>query len=510
VSIEILDERVPMRDGVLLATDVILDADAGPRPVMLFRTPYSRAEARLVHDVVGLARGGWAVVVQDVRGRFDSGGTFTPFEQEVDDGFDAIDWCATQPWSDGRVVMSGWSYLGAAQWYAALSGHPALKAINPIVGAGDIGETMLWEGGAFQVGLVQPWVLGLASSDPTASQELRERAGDIGGRWWEALRAAPADDPAVPLSVPYAAWRRGQFSVRDVSQVQVPAFQIAGWYDIFLESSLRHWSACGGVLVIGPWSHSNQLSNLHADYDFGAAGSGAYGGVLEQAIDWMRGVADGQKVESEIRCFVMGEGWRVLTCWPPPSEPMVLRLGDGGVLSARAGSGFEVLDHDPTDPVPTRGGRVLGPFLPMPGPVDQRSVEERPDVLVWTSAPLEDDVVVIGLVTARIRVESNGRSVDVAVKLCDVHPDERSINIVDSIRRLDVVPGQPVDADVAVGSTAWRFPQGHRIRVEVAGSNFPRFDVNPSTGEPPGTARHLLPAVHRIHCASSAITLPTV
>lgn len=241
------------------------------------------------------------------------------------------------------------------------------------------------------------------------------------------------------------------------------AFQVAGWYDIFLESSLRHWAANQAVerpqrLVIGPWSHSNGLSNLHPEIDFGAGANGVYMGVLGAALHWMRRVLDGAAVEPGISCFVMGEGWRELASWPPPARDLGLHLstgpigacglaGDGALLRRRpTTNGTDEVRHDPADPVRTRGGRGLGPFLPLPGPVDQRLVEGRRDVLVYTSELLDESVPVVGMIRARLAVDSAARSLDVAVKVCDGYPDGRSINVVDSIRRVDVVAGQLIGA----------------------------------------------------------------
>jgi putative CocE/NonD family hydrolase len=485
-AVEVRDERVPMRDGVLLAADVVLESGSAPRPVLLVRTPYSRGAMRLVHDVVGLARAGWAVVVQDVRGRFESGGAFAPFEQEVDDGYDTVDWCTQQRWCDGRVAMTGWSYVGATQWLAALSRHPALLAINPIVGGGDLGEAMMREGGAFQIGLVQPWVLGLAASDPRADDAHRQRAGALGAAWPQTLRARVDDDPVADLIPHYRDWRAGRPATISAHYEDITAatFQVAGWYDIFCESALRHFTALAGSerphrLVMGPWSHSNGLSNLHSEVDFGGPANGAYGGVLGGALEWVRRVLDGEAVPSGMTCFVMHEGWRDLGSWPPPSLAYVLELDDGRLQTTPGAEGAAVLLHDPSDPVPTRGGRVLGPFLPPPGPVDQRPLMQRPDVAVFTSDPLAEPLTIIGAVASQLRIESTASCVDVAVKLCDVEPDGRSLNVVDSISRVGVTPGEPLLVDVAVGSTAYCFRRGHRVQLMVSGSNFPRFDVSP-------------------------------
>ncbi len=508
------DVRIPMRDGLLLAADVIRPMDAVLRSVLLIRTPYSRGAMRLVHDVVGLARSGWSVVVQDVRGRFDSQGTFTAFAQEVDDGYDTVDWCSKQAWSDGRVAMIGMSYVGATQWLAARSGHPALLAINPVVGAGDIDQAMLHEGGAFQLGLVQPWVLGLAASDPYADQVHRERAGMLGARWPELLRAAPGADPVADLLPTYAAWRRGETGPGHDLGVQAAAFQVAGWYDIFCESALRHWAAQEAMgrpqrLVIGPWSHSNGLSNIHPELDFGGDANGAYEGVLGSAMDWMRRVLDGHDVPSGISCYVMGEGWRELPSWPPPARDLTLHWDDARLAPEPSPQAVPVpLSHNPVEPVPTMGGRVLGPFLPLPGPVDQRPVEGRPDVAVFTGAVLADPLPVVGRVSADVEVESTGRSLDVCVTLSDVHPDGRSFHVLDGIRRVSSEPGERMVVRVDVGSIAHSFGTGHRVRLRVSGSCFPRFDVNPSTGEPPGAALRLERAVNTVHPAGSFLRLP--
>lgn len=205
----------------------------------------------------------------------------------------------------------------------------------------------------------------------------------------------------------------------------------------------------------------------------------------------------------------MGEGWRELAAWPPPSDPLVLHLGDGLMVAGPESSAPPVsIRHDPDDPVPTLGGRVLGPFLPLPGPVDQRTAEGRADVAVFSTEVLSEPLTVIGPVTAHIAISTDARSVDVAVKLCDVFPDGRVFNVVDGISRVDVVPGEITTVTVEVGSTAYHWPVGHRVRLHVAGSNFPRFDVNPGTGEPPGTALAGHRATHVLDPAQSSVSLP--
>lgn len=509
-TVVVSDERVPMRDGVLLAADVVRASRESPRPALLIRTPYSRAAMRLVHDVVDLARSGWVVVVQDVRGRFDSGGMFTPFEQEVDDGWDTVEWCSAQGWCDGRVAMTGWSYVGATAWLAAASRHPALLAVNPVVGAGDIDTAMLRVGGAFQIGLVQPWVLGLSASDPAASPEHRSAAAALGARWPELLRSAPDEDAVAALVPWYGRWRRGEVRPSRPLAVDAAAYQIAGWYDVFCESALRHWSTQRDAgrpqrLVIGPWSHSNGLSNVHPELDFGGSANGTYGGVLPAAIQWMLDVLDGRPAESGIACFVMGEGWRQMADWPPATAEMVLHLGADLVPPEPVADGLSITHH-PAAPVPTLGGRVLGPFLPMSGPVDQQPAEQRSDTLVFSGPPLADDLVVLGAVTAQIVLETTVGPADVCVTLSDVHPDGRSMHVLDGVRRVHLEPGTREAVTVELGNIAQVFRAGHRIRLRVAGSCFPRVDVYPPSV--PSEEGRRRPVVHTVHVRESTLCLP--
>jgi putative CocE/NonD family hydrolase len=534
--------RVAMRDGVQLATEVTRVDGVPPRPVLLIRTPYGMGSARASQDPVGLARGGWAVVIQDVRGRSDSEGTFEPFVQEVADGYDAVEWCVQQPWCDGRVAMSGLSYVGATQWAAAVSGHPALRAVNPMLAAGDVSPAWMHEGGAFQLGMVQPWALGLAATAPGITDELRGLIGWVGGQWQAVYELPQSQDPVPHLFAPYRKWREaavaGAWASADVThhydELRTGVFQVAGWYDIFCESALRHHQALDQRLdapphrlVIGPWAHTERLSNLYPEYDFGGQANGGFRDVHGESSRWMRAHLDGEPVPGGVDCFVMGSHvWREFSSWPPPPAHEVRLFLSSGLEGANSRHGDGVLGwsaptrpgedrygYDPLHPVPTRGGRILGPFLPMAGPVDQRPVEDRRDVLVYSGDPVRDAVTVIGPVRAELVVESTAPSADFTVKLCDVHPDGRVFNIVDSVRRVRLQPGVPQPVQIQVGSTAHCFLPGHRVRVEVSSSNFPRLDRNPSTTEDPASAPELLPAAQRVHWGAdtgSSIVLPIV
>lgn len=531
------DVVVPMSDGACLAADVVTVDDGVPRPTLLVRTPYSRAGARAADDAVALARVGWSVVLQDVRGRFDSEGTFDPFRQEVADGHDTVEWCARQPWSDGRVVTWGASYVGATQMLAAAAAPPSLRGICPMVTAARYDDGWTYEGGALQLGFVLPWSILMASSDPRADAARLAEAASWTGRWGELYRTPLGSSPARALSVPFDRWLgqdpagwEGTDVLDALRGVDVPGFHVAGWYDLFCDGSLEAWQALTDPrpdgrprapqrMVVGPWIHAGLFLDMTAEVDFGPAANGVATDVRGEALRWLRRAIDGEPVEGGLRAFVMGSGeWRDLDAWPPPSTPTDLWLesdveGGGLSLDVPERPGVDGYRHDPDDPVPTRGGRSLGPFLPPAGPVDQRPIEGRSDVLVYTSEPLEGPLTILGDVTATIRFASSGRSADVAVKLVDVHPDGRALNVVDSVRRVDVPDDGPQDVVVHLGATAMCFLTGHRVRVHVSSSNFPRLDRNPSDGTPAGAATVLHPADQRVHTGGpegSRITLPVV
>jgi putative CocE/NonD family hydrolase len=549
-SVRIDDVRVPMRDGTVLATDVALADGAGPQPVLLARTPYLRAGARAAYDVATLARAGWAVVFQDVRGRGDSKGVFDPFTQEKLDGRDAVDWCAAQPWCDGRVAMTGGSYLGVTQLYAAAARPPALKAISPSIANDQAKEGWHHTGGAFGTGLVLSWAAQMAATLPYASARDRRRATELVLDWRHSFSLPLAEHPLRDLLPAFDRWvdpeDRSYWRPLDLSRqyaaMDVAGFHAGGWYDVFCEGTIRNWQGMSANaasdyarasqrLVIGPWAHTGAFFQLSPEMDFGPAANGMM--IPAETLLWMRDALDGKPVESGVRVFVLGrqnsgrqnsgrqnsgrqnsgrQCWLDLPSWPPAAERIDYFLsatnganssrGDGRLdTAAPAVHHVDRFLHDAANPVPTQGGRTLGPWLPLPGPVDQQRIEQRDDVLVFTSAPLRDEVLVMGDVTADIVCETDAPSTDVTVKLVDVHPDGRAFNILDSVQRATFTPGRPKTVHVSLGSIAVAFQPGHSIRVDVAASNFPRFDVNP----------HAPTAVNAVHTggrAKSKITLP--
>lgn len=541
------DARVPMRDGVRLATDLVVPDDGERYPALVIRGPYSRASARAMQDPVALARMGWGVLIQDCRGRFDSEGDFEPFHSERADGADTIAWAAAQPWCDGRVATLGMSYLGFTQWQAALDRPPALGAMAPLIVGGDVREGWTYEGGALQLGLVAPWGLAIPMTTPGASPEVVSKGIDMAMDWDRFLRHPPARNPLGDLLPAFSRWLRHDDQeywkplsiTRAYHRIDVPVFQVAGWYDLFAESSLANFTGMreqapseyarrSQRLVVGPWPHTSLYLNASAEFDFGPAANALAENLPGKVVEWLGAALDGEDVEGGVRAYVMGpmgQGeWREYESWPPPSTPTTWYLSSERGANGLHGDGRLVgrpdedarsdrYLYDPERPVPTRGGRILGPYLPSAGPVDQRPVEERDDVLVYTSDPLPRDVTIIGAVTADVTFATSGRSADVTVKLCDVYPDGRSYNILDSVKRSAFTPGHAKRITVEVGSVAKRFPAGHRIRVEVSSSNFPRLDRNPSTGAEPWEATVYEPAVQTVRLGGqrpSSITLPVV
>lgn len=535
-----------MRDGVRLATDVVLADDGEPKPALVVRVPYGRASARQL-DPVGLARAGWAVVLQDSRGQFDSEGDLHLFHQEGPDGADTIAWTAAQPWCDGRVAGFGGSYGGMTQWLAALEGPAALRAITPMMAGGRVRD-YFQEGGAYQLGLLGHWApfvrAGESAADEGTRIEAQSRAFDAG----EVYRTPLGKSPLWDISP----WARRWLDmgadywdpidvVRQPERITVPSYILAGWYDVFCEGDLAvHRALRGGGgsdrarsgqrIVIGPWVHGAGYSPATSQFDFGPDANGLAQGLPGMMLDWLGRAVDGEEVEGGMRAFVMGAEpgrggrWRDWDAWPPASVPTPLYLssrtgansvrGDGALsFAAPSAAGSDRWRHDPDDPVPTVGGRGIGAYRPLAGPVEQASVEARHDVLVYTSPPLDDGLTVAGEVTAELVAASDAPSFDVTVKLVDVWPDGRAFNVVDSVRRVDARPGEPVNVVVAVGSTAHRFAAGHRVRIQVAASNWPRLDLNPASGVPAAEALTFAAAVQTLHHGGpepSRLTLPVL
>lgn len=515
------DVAVAMPDGTRLATDVTVADDGAAHPTLLIRTPYGRGRARADYDHVALARLGWAVVVQDVRGRWDSDGQFRPFLAERADGAATVAWCRTQPWSNGAVAMAGASYVGMTQWLAAAERPAGLRAITPTVTVPDIPGEAVFADGVFSQGTFTAWALGIGAIGSTLDSGLVERARQELDQWPTLLGHSLNESVIAELTPDGTRWLEPQhqelWGPLDISpqlpELDIAAYHLAGWHDLFCEGNLRAYAAMTASdvpeslrrkqrLVIGPWAHGSVLRRVTGELDFGLAADGQVNGIPEEQVAFLGQAVASADVPSGVRVFIMGANrWLDLDGWPPRTEETVLYLAaDGRLTSAPAEvSGSDRFTHDPADPVPSTGGRTLHPIPPGAGPLDQRAVESRPDVLVYTSDVLAHDVTVLGTVRAEVGFESSANRADVLIKLVDVHPDGRAMLVVDGIQRVDLTPGEPTKVAVRVGSTGITFPAGHRIRVEVASSNYPRFDTCPKAHQ----------TVHHGGRSGSSISLPT-
>ncbi|MEU0795931.1 CocE/NonD family hydrolase [Amycolatopsis sp. NPDC005961] len=537
-----VDVPVPMRDGVALATNVWLPEAPGPFPALLVRTPYGKDDAGLygnpkLPDVFALVEAGYAVVAQDVRGTSRSPGTFVPHTHEGPDSLDTLAWLAAQPWCDGAVGMWGGSYMGFSQWQAAPHGVAALRAIAPVMTSADP-YAAPWRspGGALSQDAVLTW------GTLSALRNLRRGLDDGNGDPADAAAllatlteprsprlAAPA---AVTRSLPWlghvldhpdrdAFWREVA-AIDHCDRITVPALHIGGWYDVFVHETVRSYTMMrrhggsaaardGQRLIIGPWSHADGTDlGTYPDRSFGLAGSIKAAGVTEAHLRffdrWVRGRTEAPDDSPRVRIFVMGvDRWRDEPDWPLPGTRYTGFFLDGGgrantaagdgvlTRASPAGEATDTFRYDPRDPVPSLGGTVLAATPgTYPGPADQSAAEAREDVLCFTTPVLDRPVEVTGHITLVLHIRSSTPDTDFTGKLVDVHPDGRAILLCEGIQRVRyresltepalLAPGTDAELTLDLGVTANVFRPGHRIRLEVSSSSFPRYDRNTNTG----------------------------
>ena len=504
IAVEI-DVPARMRDGTTLRANVYRPEGDGPWPTLLTRLPYGKDDAGVltVLDPVQAARRGFMVVIQDCRGRFASEGEWIPFWFEEQDGYDTVEWAARLPGSNRRVGMYGESYFGNTQWLAAVGQPPSLAAISPALTWSEPMDGLFRRGGAFELGVALPWSL------QTGMNYLERAHRDIapvideydrlveGGYDQAVLNRHGLGDTGLFRSLDDPAFAARTRIAGRHSSVTVPSFHTAGWHDLFLQGTLDNYAAMSALgresrLLVGPWTHATFADPIGEQvYGVRAARFGAPSHKLGDANDlqlaWFRHHLAGDRTvelpDAPARIFVMGRNtWRDETNWPlmRATQERWFLHSDGTLSTARP-SGDEAdsqFRHDPADPVPTHGGsHLMSPAFPA-GPWDQSRIEQRDDVLVFTSAPLERELEVTGRVRAILHAESSASSADWVVRLCDVHPDGRSLNLCDGILRA----GGGVH-EIDLWSTSNQFLKGHRLRVQVTSSCFPRWDRNPNAGE---------------------------
>ncbi len=565
-----------MRDGTITYADTFRPDVAGKVPALLTRTPYDKSTAASrggALDAINAAARGYAVVVQDVRGRYQSEGAFYTFVNEINDGYDSVEWVASQPWCDGKVGMFGTSYVGATQWLAAKSRPPSLAAIVPGVTASDYHEGWAWQGGAFELGFNLSWALGPLTSANWANLSGRLHLPSDG---LDSLIAAKDDLTSAYMTLPmsdmphlkgelapyYYDWLAHpeydeywqSVCIEDSHpEIAVPAFNFGGWHDIFLGGTISNFTGMrkhgatedarqGQRLVIGPWIHSGSPTSVSGEYSFGtraAAGDlGLQGEMLRFYDRWLRGEDNGVPGEPPVRIFVMGENvWRYEDEWPLSRATNVDYFlhsggkantlnGDGGLSSEPPASDEppDVYAYNPVNPVPTVGGGLCcDPAFMTPGVYDQRWIEGREDVLVYSTPPLDRDIEVTGPISVSLYAATSAADTDFTAKLVDVGPDGYARNLTDGIIRARyrrprqpaelIQPGQVYEYTIDLWATSNLFKRGHRIRLEVSSSNFPRFDRNTNTGEPIGSDFQTVSALQYVHHSReypSRVTLPVV
>ena len=541
--------KVPMRDGVELAADVHLPDGDEPHPALVARTPYGKNTEAASARGRWFAGHGYAFVWMDVRGRGDSDGEFTPYRHEGLDGHDAIEWVAAQEWCDGHVGTWGESYLGQVQWTAALERPPHLRAMIVHVTPSDpwvewptgvrIPPEVCWhrmvDGRQLQYVDDVDWPA-VYEHRPLVTMD--ERAGFIGRYWREDLAHLPADT---------AYWERYAYQHR-LGELDLPVLHVSGWYDDVQPGTLINFARMSAVagsersrrgqrLVVGPWDHelTHRRPRRLGDIDFGPEAEAfdlpAY--ELRWLDHYLAGAANGADREPRARVFVMGANvWRDEDDWPlARAREARLYLSSGGAANGSGGDGAlaaaprhgeppDVYRSDPADPVP---------FLTRPtssqigGPDDYRAVEERDDVLVYTTPPLADDLEVTGPVRVELFASSDRPDTDFMAKLVDVHPGGYCQRICDGMvraryragmdRERPLEPGVVERFEIDLWSTSNAFLAGHRIRLEIASTAFPKYDRNGNTGGPLATERGGVIAENRVlHSPDqpSCLVLPVV
>jgi putative CocE/NonD family hydrolase len=517
------DVAVVMRDGAVLRADVYLPPVDRPVPAILSRTPYDRRFGLTPAAAVDPDRAteaGFAMVCQDVRGQHSSEGEFNPFRTEGPDGHDTVEWIAAQPWCDGQVAMSGRSYAGATQWLAAAERPAHLKAIAPVVTGSDYFHGWVYQGGAFQLGFNLFWVHMMGGRKRKDSLTLQFAHLPLtepplldtseAGRFYQEWLSHSTDDEY---------WQSLAIN-RRYGQIDVPAFNVGGWYDIFLSGTLENFVGArreggseaarrGTRLVVGPWAHGSTYGQ-YPDHSFDQFAGEDRIDLDEEQLRFFSaqlGLRDHDPdADPPVRLFVMGlNRWREEDDWPlarARETPWYLHSGgdaahEGGELSPQP-PGEEPHDsyvYDPADAAPTLGGptSLPGRFLQTnAGPQDQRDVEGRADVLTYTSDVLEQPFEVTGPLSVVLWAATSARDTDFVVKLCDVEPDGTSRILAEGILRARfregydrpqlVTSGDVYEYRIDVVATSNVFLAGHRIRVVLTSSSFPRFDRNANTG----------------------------
>ncbi len=544
---------VPMRDGVQLAADLYLPPGQGPFPVLLQRTPYDRS--RIERQALPYAEHGYAVVVVNSRGIYGSGGTWSPYVTEAEDGYDTQKWVAAQAWCSGNIGMFGTSYPGFTQLLPAPMRHPAVKALVPVAAQSDNYGSIWSTNGLYHLALGMAWG---ANQEAIASGQARPEVNWMGVFTHFPLRTALSSHGLVSPFVEetlahgvYDDFWRGM-SVRGAyHEMDVPALHITGWYDDLVHETVenfvqmrkqsrsehaRRWQR----LLIGPWGHGIRPRAQYGDVDFGET---VHVDTQELHLSWfdyhLKGIQNGLESEAPIRIFVMGENvWRAEQEWPLRRARLTrLFLRSGGNANTRFGDGTLASDppeseepdryrYDPRNPTPTYGGSgCCGGGTTPHGPLDQQVNQSRQDVLTYTTEPLSEATEVTGAIKFDLYFSTDVKDTDFFATISDVYPDGTAVLLAEGMLRARfresieepslLIPGGIYRVSISFWETSNLFRRGHRIRLHITSSNFPRFARNLNSARPLGAGdeRDIRIATQVIYHDSlhpSSVVLPVI
>ncbi|MFN0168271.1 MAG: CocE/NonD family hydrolase [Bryobacteraceae bacterium] len=552
---------VPMRDGVKLYADVYRPAKPGKYPVLVSRTPYSTERYPSSYaEAVFFSRRGYVFVFQDVRGRHESDGKWEPFRNDIEDGYDTIEWAARQEWSNGKVGTQGGSYLGHVQWRAAMSKPPHLVVISPRVASTSLYHNWMTLNGGWRLSFNFGW------GPVRQESRIMQNTGSH----------TMADGPAS-LSYDKVLWHLPLLTMQDLlgrhaqfwrdwiahpdyddywkkinaeemfDQWEIPVYTSGGWFDIFSQGTLNGYVGVShqgksetarkqSRMIIGPWGHGS--SRKFGDIDFGEHAHVSMDAIELRFFDyWLKGDQNGVDREPPVTLYTMGENqWRRENEYPlARTSYRKMYFHSSGSANSDRGDGRLSWDapassskpdayrYDPDHPVPSTGGNNCCGTPTPAGPIDQRSIEGRHDILVYTSDFLKEDIEVTGPVKVVMHAASDGPDTDFVAKLIDVYPDGHAYNMAEGIVRARyreslsrprmLQPGRSYEFTIDMVGTSNLFKKGHRIRVDITSSHFPQFDRNPNTGEPFGTGAKVRVASQTVyHDAQrpSHVVLPVI
>lgn len=540
----LVEKNVPceMRDGVILYADIYRPNEEGTFPVLLTRLPYSKDLPHYSHrylDTNRLVENGFVVIIQDVRGRFQSEGEFRSFRQEANDGYDTVEWAASLPFSTGKVGMFGMSYYGYTQLMAATKRPPHLAAIFPAMTLNDQRNGASYRNGVYQPGFTETWTLESIAPDllmrkygePKKRADALRSLADQLNKLDELYQFAPVNQwlPLKELKVAEFFFEELEHPIEDddywkessiidkYEDLQIPAYHLGGWYDCFIGPTLTNYSEMTKTgkhqkLIVGPWGHG-YFASIQGECSFGVHASGDWidlgGNITDLHIrwfnHWLKGIDIGLETEPPVRIFVMGiNKWRDEWEWPlARTQYTNFYLHSSGKANTKNGDGelslmcpvdeaFDSYFYDPKNPVPTKGGSTLfaGPLTM--GPFDQREIEEREDVLVYSTEPLTEAIEVTGQVKVKLWASTDAKDTDFTAKLVDTAPDGKALilteGIVNAKYRNGFQPekeltGEVVEYEIDLWATSNVFLQGHRITLEISSSSSPHYLPNPNTGK---------------------------